>query len=633
MINLNDALSQEDAKKQIDEWLAELRRRASEPGTLIDALREVLPPIESALTNTKIISGETHAPCPSDTCDSDNDGFYVRKDGSYGCRKCGASGRDHIDFWAWYHGTDFKGLAERYLGDTGAPPREKKPKARATPENLAKVYSYTDETGAELFQVFRFEEPGREKSFRQGVNGQWTGISGIRRVLYRLPEVVAADAVILVEGEKDADNLEALGFVATTSPMGASNWRPEYVEALRGKHVAIMPDNDGSGQKYLDAILKSLEGVAASVRVVTVPIGKDVSDWIQAGALLDDIVNAIKAAPLYQAPHNPPSLIYIPTWNNCPPETEVLVKLGDTPVLHRQNICMLQAGAGCGKTAALHGSLPTLVNANNPTLGLSAFGRGATVLDTEHDARLFNQLWRRFMRRCGLPEGSPSPSNVKWLNIRAVESLQDRLAILWEEFKTCPGLLIIDGIGDFVSDPNNSDEVTALVYRLSSMAQKYDVGVLLTLHNNPVQSNQKARGVLGSELWRKAQSTLIIERDQHGLHRITTEFSLGKNRQNSDRLNAYFKWSDEEMMHVACEPPEVGETKAAGKGVKQRQEIIAAMVGEYSHTELETLVMEITGVGDRMARKKITQLVDAGLIEQADNGLYRVRQNSHWTDD
>jgi 5S rRNA maturation endonuclease (ribonuclease M5) len=115
-----------------------------------------------------------------------------------------------------------------------------------------------------------------------------------------LPEVLSSSHVLLVEGEKDADALVALGLRATTSPMGADNWKPEYAEFLRGKHVAVIPDNDGPGKKYAEKVLKDLHGVAASVRVVKVPVGKDVSDWIQAGASKENILALIDETPEWE---------------------------------------------------------------------------------------------------------------------------------------------------------------------------------------------------------------------------------------------------------------------------------------------------------------------------------------------
>jgi hypothetical protein len=34
--------------------------------------------------------------------------------------------------------------------------------------------------------------------------------------------------VIIVEGEKDVENLQILAFRATTAPIGCGKWRPEY---------------------------------------------------------------------------------------------------------------------------------------------------------------------------------------------------------------------------------------------------------------------------------------------------------------------------------------------------------------------------------------------------------------------
>ena len=46
------------------------------------------------------------------------------------------------------------------------------------------------------------------------------------------PEVLAADTVFVVEGEKDADNLAALGLVATCNTGGASAMRARMLRAI-----------------------------------------------------------------------------------------------------------------------------------------------------------------------------------------------------------------------------------------------------------------------------------------------------------------------------------------------------------------------------------------------------------------
>jgi hypothetical protein len=71
--------------------------------------------------------------------------------------------------------------------------------------------------------------------------------------------------------------------IGTTNPFGAGQWQPEFAEALRGKDVVILGDNDEKGREHVRAVLGSLTGVAESVRVVEIPTdagAKDVTDFM-----------------------------------------------------------------------------------------------------------------------------------------------------------------------------------------------------------------------------------------------------------------------------------------------------------------------------------------------------------------
>jgi len=110
--------------------------------------------------------------------------------------------------------------------------------------------------------------------------GGWTwGLGGVRRVPYRLPEIISARFVLIVEGEKDADTARGLGIVATSS----KHWRPEFAEFLRGKEVAIIADADPPGRKTADEVAGSLVGKVSSLRCFELPGAKDLSDWTEAG--------------------------------------------------------------------------------------------------------------------------------------------------------------------------------------------------------------------------------------------------------------------------------------------------------------------------------------------------------------
>jgi putative DNA primase/helicase len=149
---------------------------------------------------------------------------------------------------------------------------------------IVATYPYRNEAGVLLFEVVRFDEP---KGFRQrrpdGNGGHVWSMQGVRRVLFRLPEIIEAikvgSSIFVAEGEKDVETIIAWGLDATTNAGGAGKWKADYSETLRGAHVVIIPDNDEPGRKHGQHVADSLSGIAGSIRVVTLPAGKDVSEW------------------------------------------------------------------------------------------------------------------------------------------------------------------------------------------------------------------------------------------------------------------------------------------------------------------------------------------------------------------
>jgi hypothetical protein len=105
--------------------------------------------------------------------------------------------------------------------------------------------------------------------------------------LYDLPGLAASDWCVVVEGEKCADALRALGIPATTAPGGAgksdhADWSP-----LAGKRVWLWPDNDDPGAAHMTAVaaaLASLHPAPSLARVAPSPAPpkSDAADWIAA---------------------------------------------------------------------------------------------------------------------------------------------------------------------------------------------------------------------------------------------------------------------------------------------------------------------------------------------------------------
>lgn len=167
------------------------------------------------------------------------------------------------------------------------------------------IYRYTDETGNLLYEVLRIPTP-KGKDFRQrhpdpSGNGKhvWN-MNGVRRVLYHLPEVLKARAngetIYVVEGEKDVETMRIRGHVATTSPMGAGKWQPEFTEMLSACNVIIISDADTPGRAHARAVKEQLDEVGSVTSIAEPMVGcKDVTDHFDAGGTLETLLITVPA--------------------------------------------------------------------------------------------------------------------------------------------------------------------------------------------------------------------------------------------------------------------------------------------------------------------------------------------------
>jgi len=181
------------------------------------------------------------------------------------------------------------------------------PPKQRTSRRIVATYDYRDAAGELLFQVVRFEP----KDFRQrrpdGAGGWTWKLGDTPRVPYRLPELLAAAPdqwVFIVEGEKDADRLAALGLVATCNPGGAGKWsRLTDDSVLHDRRVAIIADRDAPGRAHARDVATRLRNRAREVRILELPgDGKDVSDWLDAGGTPDELLRLVEAARDAPAP-------------------------------------------------------------------------------------------------------------------------------------------------------------------------------------------------------------------------------------------------------------------------------------------------------------------------------------------
>jgi hypothetical protein len=243
-----------------------------------------------------------------------NDNFCVDpKTGRWYCHSACGHGGDILDLEAELRGGDFptrKAEVFRLVS------RIEPVNGHYRGHNWREVacYQYVDQQGRLVYEVVRRERgegAGREKEFRQrrpdGKGGRIWNLSGVLRIPYRLPQLLTAQTVYLVEGEKDVHSLETWGLVASCNSGGSasSSLYSQWTEHFRGRDLFILPDRDPPGRKHAARVAEALIGAAASIRIVELPglpEGGDFTDWRDSGGTLERFRELTAAATAIDAP-------------------------------------------------------------------------------------------------------------------------------------------------------------------------------------------------------------------------------------------------------------------------------------------------------------------------------------------
>jgi putative DNA primase/helicase len=389
-------------------------------------------------------------------------------------------------------GLDWKDLFEE---------EKQKPAAEGNYQEVAR-YEYTDENGITLFQVRRMERIGKNggkrkifPQYRPDGKGGWLAgpgvLNGVRRVPYRLPEVVAAKSVLVVEGEKDCETARALGIVATCNSEGAGKWYEEHAEQLRGKHVSIIPDNDMPGRKHAEQVATSLDGKAASVAICNLPEGiKDVTDYL-AMFSCESLRELIKKAPAWKAAAETP--------DSCPQPGAVLRCFSEIAPMPLQwlwpgriplgKLTLLIGDPGLGKSL-LTADIAARVTCGKPFPdGATCEAGGVILLSAEDDAA--------DTIRPRLDAAGTDVSRVHILEAVRVQlgdgsltektfNIETDIAHLEQALRKHPDvrLVVIDPVSSYLggTDSHSNAEVRGLLAPLAALAGKLGVAILCVTH-------------------------------------------------------------------------------------------------------------------------------------------------------
>jgi Protein of unknown function (DUF3631)/Zinc-binding domain of primase-helicase len=260
---------------------------------------------------------ERVGPCPK--CGGEDRFAIHTKKGVWNCRGCGVGG-DVIKLVEHLDGINFIAACTALTGEP--PPKADCGGSTCEPRKIAAAeFRYEDENGAMRLVVERIEfqnadgtyvltkDGKRKKTFRQkrldpDRVGRWLwNADGVPTLPYRLPELIEAIAaglvILIVEGECKVDLLRSWNIPATCCAGGAKKWRFEHSAFLRGANAVILPDNDDAGRAHMNVVAASLQGAAATIRVLELPglpPKGDIVDWAAAGGTAELLHRLIDGA-------------------------------------------------------------------------------------------------------------------------------------------------------------------------------------------------------------------------------------------------------------------------------------------------------------------------------------------------
>jgi hypothetical protein len=341
------------------------------------------------------------------------------------------------------------------------------------------TYDYVDERAELVYQVLRYAP----KDFRQrrpdGSGGWIWNLKGTPRLLFRLPELIAGVAagktIYVTEGEKDALAVVAAGGCATCNSGGAGKWRPEFAVQLRGADVVVVADKDKAGQRHAQTVAASLEGVAATVRIVEALVGKDAYDHLAAGHALSELRTVGDPASRPALPIH--SLAELEAMDFPRPEYLVAPPLA----LARGTVVELDAYPKHGKTRFTLDAIWSQLT-GRPFLGEPTIS--APVLYLTEEGLI---TWSEALLGAGLR--SSECGSFDWMSLLEVERKPGdwaELCALLRDYCTerGVGLLVVDTLARWagVADEDDAVEMAAAVMPLRLIAAA-NVAVLFLRHD------------------------------------------------------------------------------------------------------------------------------------------------------
>lgn len=472
---------------------------------------------------------------------------------------------------------------------------------------IVSTYEYRDERGELLYEVCRTHPKGFIQRVPDDKGGHRYSTKGVRRVLYRLPELIrdAAGAwTAIVEGEKDVDRLLALGFSATTNPEGAGKWRPEYTEQLRAAGVAevgLIPDNDDRGDAHMREVAEQCLAVGIDVYLHRLPGLQpkgDISDWLDAGHTDDDLGELHRSAERLTETASRTSALKLTALADLLNEPVEEHRWVVDDCLPSGGLSVLAAKPKAGKSTTAR-DLALTVARGEPWLGRNVT-QGRVILLAFEEKR--EEVKVHFRKMGGVNEA------IHALIARAPEHALDALRETIQ--RDGADLVIIDPLEKMVraKDLNDYAKVSLALEPYVELARTSGAHILF-VHHNRKGDWQGADGILGSTAIFGSVDTALLIRVERGQRILCSDQRYGVPIPDTvlslDPETGRVSGSDA--------PKRTGPTEIEGR----IQQYLLALGKPMSE---DTLMVGVVGKLE-VKRKVLREMVEAGRVVRTREGV------------
>lgn len=436
--------------------------------------------------------------------------------------------------------------------------------------------------------------------------------------------------LFLCAGEKDTLTLAARGYCAICLNSESADIPKELVKKLerRFRYIMFCYDVDDAGLK---ATYKHTN-THSNLIPIKLPldgsrINKDVADYFRSGATKSQFDQLIRDAikNKYESTLHELSDCRF-DFHRIVDEPVPILSIQGEKILTLGNISVVAGKAKSGKSALCQSIISgaiTRSNASKNCLGVEVIpapkGKAVLHFDTEQSSFDYTRKLRNSIYDAGYSdnvEGFESFHLLEfspWERLRYILHMIDYYSIKYHGVY----LVVLDGVADLVKSVNDEESANKVVDDLHQVATELNCGILVVLHLNP--DGGKTRGHLGSQLDRKAETVLLVEKEDENTCVINPKYC--RNASFANIPMPQYQWSHDlkKFVFLGEKSPE----SRLDKRMAECEDVLDTAVKRsktWGRSLLRKFIKEHLGIGRSAAYDRINFMIEKTLLKELKNG-------------